>query len=432
MTPWIHWPLLVLGTIILVLGALKLIYLPLAAGFELAGWHRRRRRRRRHVATTIFGDRAPFVSVVVPAFNEANVLENCVRSLMRSRYPAFEVILVDDGSTDSTFSRMQELAAEHPGVTALTKANGGKGSALNVGIRASRGEVLLLSDADGVFGQDALATMVDAFTDTSVGAVCGDDRPVNLDRVQTRFLAVISHVGTGLVRRAMHVLRCLPIVSGNIGAFRRDVLERSGLLAEDTLGEDLELTWRIYRAGYRVAFAPTAVVYAESPSTLKGLWRQRVRWGRGLLQTCRRHADMIGNPRYRAFGLSLLYLVGTSIVVPIAQLMIVPLLIIALILGDSSAVAADVWQFVLWLGLPVAVLFLLVALALNRAWGDLRFAWTLLFWPAYSALMSLVFVRALSLELRKAPQRWNKLERTGVVSRTGTELELAGLSLSAS
>lgn len=429
MTPWLFWPLLILGTLILVLGALKLVYLPLAVAYEVSA-SRRRRHRPRHSETTIFGASAPFVSVVVPAFNEANVLENCVRSLARSNYPAFEIILVDDGSTDSTFARMQELAAEYPGVTALTKANGGKGSALNVGIKAAQGEVLLLSDADGVFGEDAIASMIEAFADPSIGAVCGDDRPVNLDRVQTRFLAVISHVGTGLVRRALHVLRCLPIVSGNIGAFRRDVLERSGLLAEDTLGEDLELTWRIYRAGFRVAFAPRAVVFAESPSTIRGLWRQRVRWGRGLLQTCGKHADMIGNPRFGIFGLSLIYLVATSIVVPIAQLLIVPLLILAVMLGDSSAVASDAWQLVLWLGLPVAVLFLLVAVALNRAWGDLRFAWTLVLWPVYSSLMSVVFVRALSLELRKAPQRWNKLERTGVVSRTSTERVAAPLSAS--
>ncbi|PWD50362.1 glucosaminyltransferase [Serinibacter arcticus] len=400
----------------LVLGVLKLAFLPLALGFEVRA--RARARAPRRARTSIYGARRPPVSVVVPAYNEGNVLEGCVSSLMRSTYPDFEVILVDDGSTDDTYRQMQDLAARYPRVRAITKPNGGKGSALNAGIALATGEVLLLSDSDGVFEPAAIGRMVEAFVDDGVGAVCGDDRPVNLDRVQTRFLAVISHVGTGLVRRALDVLRCLPIVSGNIGAFRRDVLERTGGLHEDTLGEDLELTWRIYRAGYRVVFAPSAIVYAESPSTLRGLWRQRVRWGRGLLQTFARHRSMVGNPRHGTFGLSLPLLALNALVLPVAQIAVLLFVLASLAQGldDLPPAAVAAWQVVLWLGVPVSLLFLLVAIALNGAWRDLRFAWTLTLWPLYSILMSAVFLKALDLEVRRAPQRWNKLERTGVVS----------------
>ncbi|MEZ5090045.1 MAG: glycosyltransferase family 2 protein [Micropruina sp.] len=223
------------------------------------------------------------MSVIVPAYNEGVVLENACSVVAASDYPDVEVICVDDGSSDNTYDLMRQLAAELPGVTAMRQQNAGKGAALNRGIKASRGEVLLLVDADGVFARDTITEMVRGFDDDLIGAVCGDDRPVNLDRVQTRFLALIGHVGTGLMRRALHMLGALPVVSGNSGAFRRDVLDATGLLREDTIGEDLELTWRIYRAGYRVAFRPTALVYAESPSTFRGLWKQRVRWSRGLL-----------------------------------------------------------------------------------------------------------------------------------------------------
>lgn len=400
-----------LGLFILFFGLFKLLYVPLALVFEIRADYRRRQRR-----TSTLLDEHPAVTVVVPGYNEGPVIENCVRSIVASTYPALEVVLVDDGSTDDTYALMQKLAAEHPQVSAYTQPNSGKGAALNKGAGLATGEVLMFVDADGIFTTDTIEEMLRGFDHPKVGAVCGDDRPVNLDRIQTRFLTVISHVGTGLVRRALHLLRCLPIVSGNIGAFRRDVLDRTGLLREDTIGEDLELTWRIHAAGYRVNFAPLAVVYAESPSTLRGLWKQRVRWARGLLQTMRIHWRLIGNPRHGTFGLFLLYTVVTMVLTPIAQLVVVPVLGALFALGDPTVVPGDAWQLLLWVGLPLALGLAVYAMALNRALGDLRHAWTLPLWPLYSLLMNFTMVKGLWLELRRAPQRWNKLERTGVVS----------------
>lgn len=366
-------------------------------------------------AGSIFED-APAISVIVPAYNEGIVLENCLRSIARSSYPDFEVICVDDGSTDDTFAVATRLAAELPGLTAVSQQNAGKGAALNRGIALARGEVLVLVDADGVFGPSTLIEMVRGFTNPRIGAVCGDDRPVNLDRVQTRFLALISHVGTGLLRRALHVLKMLPVVSGNTGAFRRDVLEQTGPLRTDTLGEDLELTWRVYRAGYVVAFRPTALVYAESPSTVRGLWKQRVRWARGLLQVTGLHRDMIGNPRYGPFGIYLAINLMSQVVVPVLQVVALIILVSLVAVGRSGVVPVSLWGWVLFVGLPISIALLLLALALDHAWGDLRFAWTLPLWPVYSTVMSLVMLWAIWLELRGADQRWNKLERTGTVS----------------
>lgn len=366
-------------------------------------------------AGSIF-DTPPSVSVIVPAYNEEVVLENCLRSIVASDYPGVEVICVDDGSKDGTFALMQKLAAELPRVTAIRQENAGKGAALNRGIKASHGEVLLLVDSDGVFASDTITEMVRGFDNQQIGAVCGDDRPVNLDRVQTRFLALISHVGTGLMRRALHLLGALPVVSGNSGAFRRDVLEITGPLREDTVGEDLELTWRIYRAGYRVAFRPSALVYAESPSTFNGLWKQRVRWSRGLLQAVKLHRDMIGNPSYGFFGIYLAINFVTQVIVPVLQVLSIVLLAALALQGRGESLPTDVWQWVVYVGLPVSVALLVLAVFLNRTPADLRHAWTLPLWPLYSAVMSLVMLKAIVLELRGAENRWNKLERTGTVS----------------
>lgn len=401
-----------------VLTGIRVLFVPLALLFELLAWRRERR-----------GDRgllpadpteSPLVTVVVPGYNEERVLTACVESILGCGYPNLDVILVDDGSTDNTAALARSLAEGRREVRAYTKPNGGKGSALNFGIERARGEIVLLVDADGVFDRDTIPEMLRAFRNPKVGAVCGSDRPVNLDRVQTRFLALISHVGTGLVRRALHLLRCLPVVSGNVGAFRRTALQEvavpgMGPLRTDTLGEDLELTWRLHRTGYQVAFAPRAVVHAESPSTVKGLWKQRVRWSRGLLQALRLHRDMIGNLRYGMFGLMLAYTVVAGLAMPVIQ--VVGTLALPLLwLGGVYTPPMNLLEVAAETGLALAVVLVLVALALDRTPRDLRHAWTLPIWPFYSLMMSATLLRGVLHELANSPNAWNKLERTGVVS----------------
>jgi biofilm PGA synthesis N-glycosyltransferase PgaC len=396
----------IIGLMLLVLGAVKLLYVPLALAFELRAAVRRPR------PTAL--DERPVVSVVVPAYNEGIVLENCLRSLMATDYRRLEVIVVDDGSTDDTWAVMQRMGREFPTIRMLTQENAGKGAALNHGASVASGRFFVFVDADSVFQADTVQRMLEAFDDPRVGAVCGDDRPVNLNRIQTRLLTVISHIGTGLVRRSLSLLRCLPIVSGNSGAFRREVFEEIGGFDTDTVGEDLELTWRVHRAGHRVNFAPRALVHAESPSTILGLWKQRVRWARGLLQTTVRHQRMIGNPRYGVFGAYLVFNTLTMIVMPVVQLVAL-LLLPVLAVGGADVLPASTWAWLGWLGLIVTAALALIAIGLDRSWRDARHLWTLPLWPLYSVFVSLTMVRALHLELARRPSSWNKLERTGVV-----------------
>ncbi len=409
--PVAEFLLFLFGVPILVFGLVKLLVLPLSVGFEL----RAARRRRRETPTLL--DEWPSVSIIVPAFNEATVIENCVRSIQLTRYDRYEVVLVDDGSTDSTLALMHALAATDPRITVLTQANAGKGAALNLGIHRATGDVLMFVDADGIFSRSTVKRMLQGFTDKRTGAVCGDDRPVNLNRVQTRMLAFISHVGTGMVRRALTMLGCLPIVSGNIGAFPRRVLAEIGPFREDTVGEDLELTWRVHKAGYRVVFAPRALVYAESPSTVRALWRQRVRGARGLLQTMGVHKGMIGNLRRGRFGAYLLFNTITMVVLPVLQILVLMDLAFLVALGRSPF-GADAWAVLGCVGLLVTLLLTVFALAMNRAWKDLRHLWVLPLIPLYSVFTSLTMVAALVQELRGKDARWNNQTRTGVVSAT--------------
>lgn len=397
------------GGLILGMGLVKLCFIPMSLAFVA-----RERRRAKNNKQLVFESR-PRVSIVVPGYNEEVVISNCVESILRSNYEDFEVILVDDGSTDGTARIMDEWAAKDHRVSSISQPNAGKGAALNRGFAASDGEVVLFVDADGVFGEETINEMLKGFNHPSIGAVCGDDRPINLNTVQTRLLTVISHLGTGVVRRALALIGCLPIVSGNSGAFLRSALNVAGNLDERIIGEDLELTWRIHKAGYQVNFAPRALVYAESPSTLRGLWKQRVRWARGLLQTIKIHKSMHGNPRFGAFGFFLVFNTFNMVAMPVIQLLVLLSIPVMFLLG-SNPIGDGVWAFLAWLGILVSIALAIYAIALNRAAADLRHLWTIPLWPIYSVLIGLTMLSALFKEITNKPANWNKLDRSGVVS----------------
>lgn len=432
-----------LAIALLIVSLLKLVFVPLAVWFEVRLWatprglleHRgapvrgRLHRRRDHKLPPRRNQGLPYsrgtlVSIIVPAYNEGVVLANCIESIVRSRYRFIEIIIVDDGSTDDTRDVMNALAQRHPQtVRAIHQANAGKGAALNRGIAEANGEVLLFVDADGLFTAHTIEWLLLSLSEPGVGAVCGDDRPANPDRPLTQLLSVMSHVGTGLVRRALSVLRCLPIVSGNIGAFRASVISEIGGFREDTIGEDLELTWRIYESGHRVVFQPRAIVYAESPSTLHGLWRQRVRWARGLLQTTRIHRRSIGNPDQGVFGIFLALNTFAMVIAPPLQLLVL-ITLMATFATSLPQTRPDLVAFLGWLGILLSAALVVFAIAMNRAWHDLRYLWTLPLWPVYSVGMSFTMISAIVSEVRGSPARWNKLQRTGVI----TEGVVAGMA----
>lgn len=398
-----------LSLTVFLVGLLTLAYYPLSLVYAL--------RKPRHPVFN--GGPDPLVSVIVPAYNEGKVVGNCVESILASEYPNFEVILVDDGSVDDTLAVIKFFETDSR-VQVISKSNGGKASSLNVGITAARGEILFFVDADGIFTRSTIREMLNAFTSEKVGAVCGNDAPVNLDRIQTQLACIQTHVGTGFVRRALAVIDCLPIVSGNIGAFRRSVIEKTGPFLEGFIGEDLELTWRVHKAGYQVNFAPRAVVLAEVPSTLNGLWKQRVRWARGLLQTVRIHKYMLFNLRYGLFGIYLPINVASMVIIPLLQLGVVILLPILAVTGNNP-IPLTVLGIVGWLGLLMSLTATIFSIALNHAWKDLRYIYAVLFWVPYSLMMNIVTLWAIILEIRGARSDWNKLDRTGVITRRSIE-----------
>lgn len=224
-------------------------------------------RRRRGLPTLL--DMWPTVSIIVPAFNEAARIESCVRSIQLTSYDRYEVVLVDDGSTDNTFELMKGVAAADLRIKVLSQANAGKGAALNLGLRHASGEVVVFMDADLVLSRNTVKRVLQGFADERTGAVCGGARPSTLHPEWPRIPSSLNR-GAGLLRNALAMRGCLPGRPGNIRAVSRAVLEEIGPLREDVLGGDLELTRRVRRAGYRVAFAPRALAYADTSATTTG------------------------------------------------------------------------------------------------------------------------------------------------------------------
>lgn len=391
--------LLVLSVPALLTGIFRVLWYPLSIAFEF-----------RQPGEPIFGHQTR-VSVVIPAYNEEVVLAGCVQSILACGWRRLELIVVNDGSSDATWQVMQQFAGD-PRVLLIDKPNGGKGSALNAGIRAANGEVLIFADADGLFTSQTIPRLLKAFRHERVGAVCGNDQPVNLDRHLTRLLALLTHVGTGFTRRALAIMGVLPIVAGNSGAFRADVITQVGGFRTDTVGEDLELTWRVQLAGWDVEFAPDAVVLAEVPSSLTSLWKQRVRWARGLLQTMQIHKEVFTRRPRTAFDAYLPLNIIANVISPLTQL--------ALLAAVPLTLLSGLFTWTGWLGLIVMIglasgfAAALLSLILDRAWHHLPFLYLLPVWPIFSIWMSTVMVRALWLEATGQQSAWNKLQRTGV------------------
>ncbi|RRD03703.1 glycosyltransferase family 2 protein [Arachnia propionica] len=390
----------------LLLGLIHWVWYPFAVLFEF----------RQHSPGVLY--RGVRVSVIIPAYNEGVVLHASVASVLDSGYPNLQVVVVNDGSTDNTWEVMQSFAQD-PRVVLIDKPNGGKGSALNAGIEVADGEVFLFVDADGLFTRTTIPRLLAGFRHRGVGAVCGNDQPINVTGPLTRLLALMTHVGTGLTRRALALLGILPIVSGNSGAFLAHVVREVGGFRTDTLGEDLELTWRVQFAGYDVEFAPRALVLAEVPSTLKGLWKQRVRWQRGLIQTARFHAHRaLRLPRSR-FDWYLPLNLASMLVAPVLQLIAVVLLVAVIATGELQITSW--WAVVLLLGLEVSLAAAVIALVLDRAWHNIPLLIVLPLWLPLGLFLSAATARAIWAEFRGTTSSWNKLERTGVRNRTAKE-----------
>ncbi|HPU02007.1 MAG: poly-beta-1,6 N-acetyl-D-glucosamine synthase [Firmicutes bacterium] len=236
-------------------------------------------------------DSCPPVTILMAAHNEEKVIGSTVSHLFQLDYPCYEVIVVDDGSTDNTAAILREMAAAEPRLRLVRLLNNmGKAVALNAGVRAARHEIIVTIDADSYLDKEALRWLVRHFTrNPRTGAVTGNPRVLNrtslLARIQTAEYSSII----GMIKRTQSIWGRLMTVSGVLAAYRLAALVDVNFWSTDSVTEDIDITWKLQRRSWEVHYEPRALVWVLVPETLRGLWKQRLRWSRGGIEVLRKN-----------------------------------------------------------------------------------------------------------------------------------------------
>jgi peptidoglycan/xylan/chitin deacetylase (PgdA/CDA1 family)/glycosyltransferase involved in cell wall biosynthesis len=350
----------------------------------------------------------PPVSILVPAFNEAKGIEPAVRSLAGSDYPQFEVIVVDDGSSDDTAEIVEGLGLSN--VRVLREENRGKAEALNTGLAAARHDLIVAVDADTQFEPQTVRNLVMPFAAEEVGAVAGNTKVGNRGGLLGRWQHIDYVMGFNLDRRLYDSLDCMPTVPGAIGAFRREALEPAGGFSSDTLAEDTDITIALGRDGWRVVYVEDARGYTEVPDTLAGLWRQRYRWSFGTMQSAWKHRRAIFRREGGGVGrLGLPYLIGFQILLPLLAPLIDVFALYGLLFLNPVPVIAY------WVGFNLLMLGI-AAYAFHLDHESPRPLWALpLQQFAYRQLMYLVVIQSVASAFQGIRLRWGHIERSGDV-----------------
>ena len=308
------------------------------------------------------GKPRPTLTVLICARNERLVLPECLRTLEAQTEPADEIIVLDDGSTDSMIEWLTQeyglvfeprgacslgLCAAHPALRVWRKENSGKADSLNAGWRMARGEIVVTLDADTYLEPGALAALRDGFaTDPTLGIAGGVLFPV-CQRTRCagffQFFQTFEYARGFLWRLTWMQYDMLLLISGAFAAYRRRVLEAAGGFDTASWVEDYELTHRVYRdafdRGERVAVKTLAGARGttDAPATARTFLNQRRRWFAGFIATHFKFHDMVGNERYGAVGRYMLCLKTLDLLLPIYALAAAVVLVMLLVVRHHLA-----------------------------------------------------------------------------------------------
>ena len=358
----------------------------------------------------------PLVSIIVPAYNEEVNAVSSLQNLLKTDYPVFEIIFIDDGSTDSTYETVKNAFINEPRIKVLTKQNGGKASALNYGVEHAVGDYLVCIDADTKLASNAVTFLMrNFFTGTSsenekVGAVAGAVKVGNEVNILTIWQNIEYITSQNFDRKGFAYLNAITVVPGAIGAFRKGALIEAGEFTTDTLAEDCDITVRILKAGYTVVNEPHAHAFTEVPENMKQFMKQRVRWSFGVLQTFWKHKDALFNIKYKSLGFialpdMLLFRYIIPFFMPIADL----LMLLAIISNNGSKIVFYFLIFVI-----VDAFIAGISFAFEKE-NPAKLLWLIPQRLVYRWIMMVVFFKAIRRAIKGELQVWGVLKRTGNV-----------------
>jgi poly-beta-1,6-N-acetyl-D-glucosamine synthase len=359
------------------------------------------------------------VSVVIPMRNEIANARETIEHALAIDYPYFEVIAVNDGSTDGTGELLDELASgdERLRIVHLA-ANQGKAIALEMGTLVAKHEFLVCIDGDAILHPRAVRWMMRHFAYPRVAAVTGNPRIRNrsslLGKIQVgEFSAIV-----GLIKRAQRTYGRVFTVSGVAAAFRKAALHDVGYWTPDMLAEDIDVTWRMQIRHWDVRYEPHASVWILMPETFRGLWNQRLRWAMGGFQVVLKYASDLAHWRARRmWGIFIEFVLSISWAYSILLVSSLWLLGLLIPLPPYIRVASPIPG---WAGVVIGTTCLLqigVSLILDRHYdyrlGRIYFwmIWyPLAFWIV-SALTTVVAVPKILSRERRTRARWASPDR---------------------
>jgi poly-beta-1,6 N-acetyl-D-glucosamine synthase len=345
------------------------------------------------------------ISVIVPSYNEEVTIADCIQSLSSLDYPNYEVIIIDDGSTDKTLEIAKSL--ETPKIRVVHQENRGKANALNTGIQLSESEIIVTVDADTTIRRDALTRVAGRFArNPRLGAVAGNIKVEQGSGLLNALQSMEYTVGINLIRKAESMLRSVMIVPGPIAAMRREAIQSVGLFSDDTFAEDFDATMKLSKAGYGVEYEENALAYTDVPKSLEDLMKQRRRWYRGMIQVLDKHRDMFLRPRYGfagVLGVPNLWFETTSPIINLALILLA--LLSGLYLGEASVTLIGLATY---LGMDMFVG--LYALSLDPVKKPRDFL-TLPLLPFYNIFLDGVRLMSFTEEILNLKMAWEKPKR---------------------
>ncbi|MFT4077073.1 MAG: glycosyltransferase [Asticcacaulis sp.] len=364
-----------------------------------------------------------FVSVLIPAYNEERVIEASVRRVLASVGVDLEVIVIDDGSKDRTSAIIAEAFQDDPRVRLITQANGGKANAVNNGIAASKGDIIIALDADTQFEPETIARLVRWFVRPEIGAVAGNAKVGNRFNWVTKWQGVEYVTSQNLERSALAMFGAMMVVPGAVGAWRRTALAEVGNYPHNTLAEDQDLTIAVQRKGWQVAYDQDAVAWTEAPESFGALMKQRYRWAFGTLQCLWKHRDIFRTrkPKGLAFiGMpqAWLFQILFSIISPLIDFALVVNIVATIVNVTQHGWAQSSGD------LGRMGIYWLVFLAIDALCGGIAYwleprekrypvFWLLSQRFVYRQIMYYVVLKALLSAGRGRAVGWGKLERSG-------------------
>jgi poly-beta-1,6 N-acetyl-D-glucosamine synthase len=368
----------------------------------------------------------PGVSVIVPAYNEEVNAVRTIQSLLQQDYPNLNVIFVDDGSKDATYTKVKDFYKDEPRVLLYTKTNGGKATALNYGINICTNEYVVCIDADTQLKSNAVTELMKKFISTDsitpVGAVAGNVKVGNEINMITHWQSIEYITSQNFDRRAFDLLNCITVIPGAIGAFKKTAIIEAGGFTSDTLAEDCDLTMRLHRKGYQIHNCTTAISYTEAPETVKQFLKQRFRWSFGVIQCFWKHRDALFNTRYKNFGLValpniLIFQIILPFLAPFADL----ILIISLIAAGIGIIPPSFDNIIFFYLVFSLVDIAGAAIAFSFEKNDYRkLLWMIPQRFVYRQLMYYILIKSFNKALKGELQGWGVLKRTGNVKSAVT------------